>query len=128
MVNDITMENMQPGGMPEDDCMHVVMFYGTTCGPCKATMPHYEDISNHYEKLDMKIKFHRIDAWTPEEQAEYCKEVWEIQGVPTFKIFYGGHVLHNHTGGGDYKKLHEIFEFCINRIKNEFNQGLQNES
>jgi thiol-disulfide isomerase/thioredoxin len=106
MVSDITMNNMQPGGMPEDDNMHVVMFFGSTCGPCKATMPFYEEVAAFYTEKNAKIKFHRIDAWNPPEQREYCTLTWGVSGVPHFNIFYGGQVLQTRSGGGDFDALH----------------------
>lgn len=110
MVTDITMQNMQPGGMPEDSSMHVIMFYGPTCGPCKATMPHYERVAEHLTELGHDIKFHRIDAWNPPDQKTYCREVWGVKGVPHFKFFYQGMEINSRAGGGDFDKLMNFME------------------
>lgn len=124
MVNDITMKHMQPGGMEEDDNMHIVMFYGETCGPCKATMPHYEAASNFFESRDAKIKFHRINAWAPEEQAKYVREVWQIKGVPNFKAFYGGEIVHERQGGGDEDAMKKYISEAIGEAFKRFNVRL----
>jgi dUTP pyrophosphatase len=105
MVSDITMQHMMPGGIPADTSMHIIMFYGPKCGPCKATMPHYEKIAQDYTEMGADIKFHRIDAWNPREQKDYCKNVWGVSGVPSFKFFYEGREVHNKRGGGDYDSL-----------------------
>lgn len=117
MVTDITMKNLEPGGMPEDDSMHVVMFYGSTCGPCKATMPHYEKVAEHFINQGINIKFHRIDAWNPPEQRDYCKNVWDVTGVPTFKFFNKGLQLLSKSGGGDFDTLKSGVEEFFNKIK-----------
>ena len=105
MVTDITMQHMMPGGMPADTSMHIIMFYGPNCGPCKATMPHYEKIAQDYTEMGVDVKFHRIDAWNPQEQKEYCRNVWGISGVPCFKFFHEGREVHSKRGGGDYDSL-----------------------
>jgi len=96
------MKDMQPeSGVPADDAMHVLMFFGATCGPCKATMPHYESAASYFDKLNANIKFYRINAWEPQEQKDYCLETWGVKGVPHFKVFYKGQQIHTREGGGD---------------------------
>jgi thiol-disulfide isomerase/thioredoxin len=124
MVNDITMENMQPGGMEEDDNMHIVMFFGTTCGPCKATMPHYEAASDFFEERNAKIRFHRINAWEPQDQAKYVKEIWQVEGVPNFKAFFHGEVVHERRGGGDTDAMKKFISEAIGEAFKRFNVRL----
>lgn len=114
MVTEITMHDMQPEtGLPPDNNMHVVMFYGQTCGPCKATMPHYESVSNFFTEKNAPIRFHKIHAWEEGEQKEYCSKVWNITGVPHFKIFYKGQVVSIREGGGDGEVM---MQFVINAV------------
>jgi dUTP pyrophosphatase len=108
MVTEITMNEMQPGGMQTDIQTHVVMFYGPACGPCKATMPHYEKVAEEY--VGQSITFHRINAWDPPEQKEYCRNVYGVTGVPHFKIFYRGKEIHNRSGGGDFDALKKFID------------------
>lgn len=108
MITDITMHDMQPGALPADDNLHVVMFYGPTCGPCKATMPHFIGIADYYAAYTDRVKFYRIDAWNPEEQKQYCAETWKIEGVPTFKIFGRGQVIHEKVGGSESAELQQM--------------------
>jgi dUTP pyrophosphatase len=110
MVTEITMKEMQPGGMESNAFVHVIMFYGKTCGPCKATMPFYEELANYYIKQGHEIEFFKIDAWDPPEQKEYCKNVWKLPGVPHFKIFHHGREIHSRSGGGNFKALSEFLE------------------
>jgi dUTP pyrophosphatase len=115
MVTDITMNEMQPGGMHKDNSMHVIMFYGPTCGPCKATIPHYETLAQNLTAQGVDIKFHRIDAWNPLEQKNYCRDVWGVKGVPHFKFFYEGREIFNKIGGGDLASLTTFVEEGIFR-------------
>ena len=113
MVTDITMQTMMPGGMESDDNIHVVMFYGPTCGPCKATMPHYEQVAQECTERGDKIRFHRIDAWNPPEQKEYCTNVWGIRGVPQFKVFSEGREILSRSGGGDYDAINQFIQEAL---------------
>ena len=64
MVTELTMHDMIPEtGLPPDANMHIVMFYGANCGPCKASIPHYETVSEFFTKRNAPIKFHKIHAW-----------------------------------------------------------------
>lgn len=114
MVTQLTREEMEPGVLPKDDYMHVIMFYGETCGPCKMTMPNYEIAADFYRKKGAKIKFYKFHAWESTEIHEYCKTTWELTGVPLFKVFYQGKVIMNKLGGGDdvemFKTIHEAID------------------
>ena len=47
--------------------LHVVMHYGATCGPCKATMPHYILLEKHFEEYNIKnVKFYTFHQWQKE--------------------------------------------------------------
>ena len=44
-----------------DGPLHVVMHYGETCGPCKATMPHYEVVVNHFTQHNVtNVQFYKF--------------------------------------------------------------------
>lgn len=120
MIEDITMHNMLPGGLPEDTKVHVLMFYGTSCNPCTNTMPHYEAVSEFYKSKDAPIKFYRIDAWTPEEQKAYCKDAWKVEAVPNFKMFFHGEIIVERSGGGDTPTLHKFVHDGIDEIFKRF--------
>jgi hypothetical protein len=76
-------------------------------------MPFYEEVAAFYVAKNAKIKFHRIDAWNPEEQKQYCTDTWGVDGVPHFKIFYAGQVLQSKLGGGDFETLHKFIHDSI---------------
>lgn len=94
----------------------VLMFYGTTCGPCKATMPYYDEISEYFREKNAAIDFYKINAWAPAEQATYCKTTWSINGVPQFKIFYDYVVLVDRAGGGDFATLKDVITSGIDTV------------
>ena len=90
--------------------LHVVMHYGATCGPCKTTMPYYEILEQHFREYNIKnVKFYRFHQW----EAEYRKFIEEnnlkTNGVPTFRYYYYGDVLHEVTSSykdpNDMKKV-----------------------
>lgn len=113
MVIEIVKEQLEAKSIFVPDRMSVIMFYGPTCGPCKATLPHYELASDFYASLNAKMDCYKINAWEPQEQAEYCKTVWEINGVPHFKIFYNENEIHKKNGGGDLMEMKKLIHIGI---------------
>lgn len=125
MVTELTMHDMQPEtGLPPDSNMHIVMFYGATCGPCKATMPHYEAVAEFYNAANAPVKFHKIHAWEEGEQKEYCSTVWGINGVPHFKIFYRGQIISIRDGGGDTGAMNKFVVDAIDEVFKRFGDRL----
>jgi thiol-disulfide isomerase/thioredoxin len=120
MVTEITPENMKPGGMPEDDDMHVVMFYGATCGPCKFTMPFYEEAASKFISKGAKIQFHKLHAWENDEIREECKILWNVKGVPTFKFFVQGVMFHEKTGGGKLEDVEKMIHEAIDKAYRQY--------
>lgn len=116
MVTEITMEDMVAGGIYTTDRASVVMFYGATCGPCKATLPHYEEIAQHFTSRGASIDFFKIHAWENEEQKTYCRETWGIDGVPQFKVLYNGEAILDRRGGGDYNTMSAFIQDAVDII------------
>jgi len=50
----------------------VVNFWGTWCGPCKAELPHFEELAKEYEDYAAFYVVHTVDF--SEEAAEYISE------------------------------------------------------
>ena len=113
MVTEITKDEMNTGHEHIDQILRIVMFYGATCGPCKRTMPHYETVAQYFTAKNSPILFYRINAWEPVEQKEYCEKVWEIKGVPNFKAFLMGALIHTRQGGGDEQQMFKFLQECI---------------
>jgi thiol-disulfide isomerase/thioredoxin len=113
MVIEISMNHMMEASPIEDEWMRIVMFFGSTCGPCKKTMPHYETIASYFSMKSSPILFYKINAWEPIEQKEYCEQVWGINGVPHFKAFLLGNVIHTKQGGGDEQTMFKFAQECI---------------
>lgn len=118
MVTEITMHDMlTPLPIPEN-AIRVVMFFGPTCGPCKATLPHYEAVSNMFINLPVDIRFFKVNSWEPPEQKQFVEEVYGIRGVPHFKVFFRGEMVLEKVGGGDepmmrnfiYSAIEEVFK------------------
>jgi len=120
MITEITMSDMLSGETKADDYLRIVMFFGSTCGPCKATMPNYELATEYYSNLTTNIKFYKINAWEPPEQAEFCKESFSIEGVPHFKAFCRGEQVTEKTGGGDENTMKEFIKTCIDETFKKF--------
>lgn len=105
MIRDITMKEIIHGLANPDNDIHLLMFYGTTCGPCKATMPHYEAVAKFYTERGARIKFYRINAWEPQEQAVFCREKLGVNGVPTFRAYCKSQQFSEKVGGGDEETM-----------------------
>lgn len=110
------MDYMMKGQEVEDNDVRVVMFYGASCGPCKATMPHYESASDFFESKGAKMKFFRINAWEPAEHVTYCRETWGVTGVPTFKVFFRGKEIKEKVGGGDEATMKKFFVDIVDDV------------
>jgi len=118
MVTEITMEDMKTPLPEPDNTIRIVMFYGTTCGPCKATMPHYEAVANVLSDMPIDIKFFKINAWEPIEQREFVSNVYGVNGVPHFRAFFRSQYVIDKVGGGDeatmkkfvYEVIEEVFK------------------
>jgi thiol-disulfide isomerase/thioredoxin len=124
MVTEITMQDMMDGQPTADTDLRVVMFYGPTCGPCKATMPHYETASQFFTERNARIKFLKINAWEPVEQANYCRETWKVEGVPHFKVFCKGEQLTERVGGGDEPTMMKFIHDGIDEAFKRFGERI----
>lgn len=120
MVTEITKEDIEEHGvLISTDDLIVVMFYGTKCGPCEATMPHYEAVSGKFAEKTSKIKFYRIHAWDPTNN-EYCRQTWGINGVPHFKVLFNNSVMVDKQGGGDYATMFKMVHDGIDETFKQF--------
>lgn len=108
MIIELTLPEMAPEALPQDDYMNVIMFFGAGCGPCKATMPNYEEASAHFESLNHKIRFYKFNVWQSPETIKYCADIWGVNGVPQFKLLLRGQVLVNKLGGGDLTEMQRM--------------------
>lgn len=124
MVTEITMDDMVKGLPTPDNNLRVVMFYGSTCGPCKATMPHYEAAANFFISKGARMECFKINAWEPIEQATYCKETWGIDGVPHFKIFCKGEQILEKAGGGDERSMKHLLQKAVNEAFKRFGEKI----
>ena len=122
MVTELTVQDMQTPTETDDNNIHVVMFYGTTCGPCKATMPNYEQMAIDFTNMNARIKFFTIDAWNPQEQREYCTNVQGIKGVPHFKAFCKEQVIFEKVGGGDLAEMHRMTNEIVDEAFKRFGE------
>ena len=125
MVTEITMNEMVNGiPLKTYNDMYVIMFYGPTCGPCKATMPNYEAVAKFYLEKGVHIQFFKINAWEPEEQTVYCKETWGIQGVPHFKVFCRSEQVIEKVGGGDEETMKQFVQDAIYETLKKFQEKM----
>jgi thiol-disulfide isomerase/thioredoxin len=124
MVTEITMDEMIAGLPVPDNDLRVVMFFGTTCGPCQATRPHYEATAQFFVEKTTRAQFFRINAWEPEEQKVYCTETWGIQGVPHFKVFCRGEQILDKVGGGDEPTMMKFIHDGIDEAFKRFGERI----
>jgi len=122
MITEITMQDMMESQSNEDTNVRVVMFYGPGCGPCKATIPNYELASNFFEERGARIRFFKINAWEPAEQANYCRETWGVEGVPHFKVFCKGQLIKEKIGGGDEPAMRQFMQEIVDEAFKVFQE------
>lgn len=107
--------------------LHVVMHYGANCGPCKNTMPHYENVGSHFIEHNVtNVKFYRFHHWEVSYRPFIETNNLKTNGVPTFKYFYMGDVINEITKGfsdpNDIKKeVLDVIKAIETTIKMEFN-------
>jgi thiol-disulfide isomerase/thioredoxin len=109
MIIDLTPENFFEY-VHKEGPLHVVMHYGATCGPCKATMPHYEILVNHFKEYNISnVKFYRFHQWDSTYKPFIEEHQLTVQGVPTFRYYYFGEKLHevtaSYTDPNEMKKV-----------------------
>jgi len=109
MIVDLTPETFFES-VNKEGPLHVVMHYGETCGPCKATMPHYEILELHFKEYNVRnVKFYRFHHWQKEYKQFIEDNNLKTNGVPTFRYYYMGEKLHEVTASykdpNDMKKV-----------------------
>lgn len=79
-------EEVVNAGMPV-----LVDMWGPSCVPCKALMPHVEELSKSYEG---KVKFTKLDV---SKNRRLCITL-KVMGVPTFLFYKDGAEVARITG------------------------------
>ena len=78
--------------------LHVVMHYGHNCGPCKTTLPFYENVETHFVNFMVtNVKFYKFHHWEPTYKEFIDNNNLKTNGVPTFRYFYMGDVINEAT-------------------------------
>ena len=83
----------------EDGFLHIVMYYGKTCGPCVLTKPTLEMVEQYFSSLDAKIKFYSFHCWQDDHRAFLAEHNMTMKGVPTFVAYYQGENIFQRSGG-----------------------------
>lgn len=109
MIVDLTPETFFEH-VNKEGPLHVVMHYGDRCGPCKITMPHYENLVQHFIDYNIKnVKFYKFHHWQSEYKSFIEENNLKTKGVPTFRYYYMGELLHEVTASykdpNDMKKV-----------------------
>ncbi|GAX76592.1 hypothetical protein CEUSTIGMA_g4038.t1 [Chlamydomonas eustigma] len=71
----------------------MVDFYTETCGPCKLMLPHFEKLPSVFKKM----KFAKFNCGLEEHRALATRH--RIRSLPTFKLYRGGRLIDEMTGG-----------------------------
>lgn len=113
MVIELNPDDLNPGKLPADDKMHIIMFYGATCGPCKFTMPFYEETAAYFIERTDKIKFYKLHAWENDEFKHYLSDTFGVKGVPNFITFLHGAQINRRLGGGKKEDITKYVQESI---------------
>jgi len=97
MIIELTPENYFEY-VKKEGPLHVVMHYGSTCGPCNMTMPNYEMVNAHFIEYKVtNVKFYRFHHWESSYKSFIEENNLSTDGVPTFKYYYLGELLNQDT-------------------------------
>jgi thiol-disulfide isomerase/thioredoxin len=78
--------------------LHVVLHYGANCGPCKTTLPHYENVASHFADFKVtNVKFYKFHQWEPSYKEFVQENNLSTKGVPTVRYFYMKNVINEET-------------------------------
>jgi thioredoxin 1 len=77
----------------------LVDFFATWCGPCKALAPVVEDLAGQFKG---NIKFAKVDI----DASRTLAQQYQIEAVPTLKLFQNGKVVDTITGMQSAVELH----------------------
>lgn len=104
--------------------LHVVMHYGSTCGPCKKTMPFYEAVERHFVHHKVNnVKFYLFHQWQLEYKPFIEENNLKVNGVPTFKYFYFGQLITEQTQSfNDADILKQNIMEVIKLIESQFGE------
>lgn len=99
--------------------LHVVMHYGSTCGPCSRTRPHYEIVESHFLEHNVtNVKFYFFHQWDATYTEFINNNSLKVNGVPTFKYFYMGDFMKEDTRSyGDPNELKQHIMEVIQGIE-----------
>ena len=124
MITELTLHDMlEPQSSPDKD-VRILMCFGSTCGPCKATLPFYEQVAEYYVSKTNRIKFYKMNAWEPAEQKDYCYNTLKISGVPHFKAFCSGQEILERVGGGNDVVLKQFIHDVIDEAFKRFGEKI----
>lgn len=124
MITDITMNEIINGLPNPDTDLHVLMFFGPNCGPCKATMPHYEATAKFFIEKGSRVKFYKVNAWEPENQANFIREKMGVTGVPTFRAYCNSQQVLEKVGGGDEDTMKQYINEAIGETFRRFGEKI----
>lgn len=115
MITELTPENYF-SLLNEEGPLHVVMYYGATCGPCKMTMPIYEALVVHFEQYNItNVHFHRFHHWEKDYRPFIDEHNLKTNGVPTFRYYYMGEVINDDPRS--FTDPNELKQNIMNTIK-----------
>ncbi len=81
-----------------------VDFWAPWCGPCQMMGPIVDEMSKEYEGKNIKIGKCNVDE-NNDIAAQY-----NVMSIPSFKVFKGGQVIDEITGGVQKEKLKEMID------------------
>lgn len=97
---------MQPGAGTV-----VIDFWSTTCGPCRAMAPDWEQVAQHYG--DAPVRFAKIQTDAHPELAA----PFRIRSVPTLLFVHDGEILDAVVGRMDARRLAKKVDWLLGKAQ-----------
>lgn len=97
---------MQPGAGTV-----VIDFWSTTCGPCRAMAPDWEQVAQHFG--DSPVRFVKIQTDAHPELAA----PFRIRSVPTLLFVHDGEILDAVVGRMDARRLARKVEWLLGKAR-----------
>ena len=100
----VTNENELDNILKSNNCLCVIYFTASWCGPCKMISPYFSDLA----QTTHNCLFIKVDV----DECESLTKLWNVESMPTFIFVKNKNILQT-LKGANKEKLSELLKFCL---------------